>query len=68
MNIVQFTKRSQNFVELLGRSNFSFLQGASHPEEMVLQAQGLDYRGLALVDLNGLYGVVRGFQAIEFPC
>lgn len=56
-----------SFVELLGRSNFSFLQGASHPEEMVLRAQALGYRGLALCDLNGLYGVVRAFQAIEYP-
>lgn len=55
------------FVELLGRSNFSFLQGASHPEEMAQQAQALGYRGFALCDLNGLYGVVRGFQAIEYP-
>jgi len=55
------------YVELLGRSNFSFLQGASHPEEMALHAQALGYRGLALCDLNGLYGVVRGFQAIEYP-
>ncbi len=56
-----------DFVELLGRSNFSFLQGASHPEDMVLHAQALGYRGMALCDLNGLYGVVRGFQAIEYP-
>ena len=55
------------FVELLARSNFSFLQGASYPEEMVLQARALGYRGLALSDLNGLYGVVRAFQAIEYP-
>jgi len=55
------------FVELLARSNFSFLQGASHPEEMALQAKALGYKGLALCDLNGLYGVVRGFQAIEYP-
>lgn len=55
------------YVELLGRSNFSFLQGASHPEEMVLHAQELGYEGLALCDLNGLYGVARGFAAIEYP-
>lgn len=55
------------FTELLARSNFSFLQGASHPEEMVLHAQRFGYQGLALCDLNGLYGVVRGFQAIEYP-
>ncbi len=50
------------YVELLGRSYFSFLQGASSPEEMVLQAQELGYRGLALCDLNGLYGVVRAHR------
>ncbi|NJL26120.1 MAG: PHP domain-containing protein, partial [Calothrix sp. SM1_5_4] len=55
------------YVELLGRSNFSFLQGASHPEEMVLYARSLGYEGLALCDLNGLYGVVRAFQAIAYP-
>jgi DNA-directed DNA polymerase III PolC len=55
------------FVELLGKSNFSFLQGASHPEEMVLHAQSLGYQGLALCDRNGLYGVVRAWQAIEYP-
>lgn len=55
------------FVELLARSNFSFLQGASHPEEMVLMAKRLEYRGLAICDVNGLYGVVRGYQAAEKP-
>lgn len=34
---------------------------------MVLHAQALGYRGLAVCDLNGLYGVVRAFQAIEYP-
>ncbi len=53
----------QGFTELLGKSCFSFLLGASHPEEMVTQAKALGYQGLALCDVNGLYGVVRGFQA-----
>ncbi len=57
----------QGFVELLARSNFSFLQGASHPEEMVEQAAHLQYDGIALCDLNGLYGVARGFSAIHSP-
>jgi error-prone DNA polymerase len=55
------------FIELLGRSNFSFLQGASHPEEMVMQAKTIGYKGLAISDVNGLYGVVRGYQAAEKP-
>lgn len=67
MSVLRIQTSPLEFVELLGRSNFSFLQGASHPEEMVLHAQALGYRGLALCDLNGLYGVVRAFQAIEYP-
>lgn len=54
-----------DFVELLGRTNFSFLQGASHPDEMILQAKAFGYRGLAICDLNGLYGVVKGDEATE---
>ena len=55
------------YVELMAKSGFSFLQGASQPEELVAQAQDFGYRGLALCDVNGLYGVVRGFQAAERP-
>lgn len=61
------SRKTQGFVELLGRSNFSFLQGASHPEEMVQEAISYGYDGLALCDLNGLYGVVRGFQTAQSP-
>lgn len=57
----------RGYVELLGRSNFSFLQGASSPEEMVQQAIYFGYDGLGLCDLNGLYGVVRGYQAVHSP-
>jgi len=60
-------QHTPEFVELLARSHFSFLQAASHPDEMVLTAKQLGYRGLALVDVNGLYGVVRGYQAAEKP-
>ncbi len=54
-------------MELLGKSNFSFLEGASHPEEMILQAQRLGYKGFGLCDRNGVYGVARAFQAVEYP-
>jgi DNA polymerase-3 subunit alpha/error-prone DNA polymerase len=57
----------KGFVELLGRTNFSFLQGASFPEEMVQQASNLGYNGIAICDLNGLYGVARGYQTITSP-
>ncbi|MEK0417055.1 MAG: polymerase alpha subunit [Pseudomonadota bacterium] len=47
------------YAELQCRSNFSFLQGASHPEELVARAQELGYSALALTDECSLAGVVR---------
>jgi error-prone DNA polymerase len=49
------------FAELLGRSCFSFLRGASHPEELVERARELGHGAFGLCDLDGLYGVVRGW-------
>ena len=49
------------FAELLGRSCFSFLRGASHPEELVERAGQLGHAAFGLCDLDGLYGVVRGW-------
>jgi error-prone DNA polymerase len=51
------------FAELLARSSFSFLRGASHPEELVLRAKELELSALALVDRDGLYGSARAFTA-----
>ena len=51
------------FVELLGRSAFSFLKGASLPEEMVAAAEQQGLQGLALCDRGGTYGVVRAWAA-----
>jgi error-prone DNA polymerase len=47
------------FAELLGRSCFSFLEGASHPEELCARAAELGLEAIALCDRNGLYGSVR---------
>src|SRR5271168_2260217 len=51
------------YAELHALSNFSFLRGASHPEELVEQAKQLGYRGLALTDECTLAGVVRAHTA-----
>ena len=48
------------YVELQCRSNFSFLEGASHPDELVQRAAELGYAGLALTDRESIAGVVRG--------
>jgi error-prone DNA polymerase len=47
------------FAELLGRSCFSFLDGASHPEELIRRARALDLEAIALCDRDGLYGSAR---------
>jgi error-prone DNA polymerase len=47
------------YAELSCRSNFDFLVGASHPEELVERAHGLGYAALALTDECTLAGVVR---------
>jgi error-prone DNA polymerase len=51
------------YVELHCCSNFSFLRGASHPEELVEQAQELGYSALAITDEASLAGVVRAHRA-----
>lgn len=48
-----------HFVELGITSNFSFLRGASHGEELVLQALALGYDAMGIADHNTLSGVVR---------
>ena len=51
------------YVELQCKSNFSFLEGASHAHELVEQAAQLGYLGLAITDRNTLSGVVRAHTA-----
>jgi error-prone DNA polymerase len=51
------------YAELHALSNFSFLRGASQPEELIAQAKHLNYRGLALTDECSLAGVVRAHVA-----
>ncbi len=51
------------YVELHCKTNFSFLEGASHPDELVNQAAQLGYEGLAVTDRNSVAGVVRAHVA-----
>ncbi|WP_248304508.1 error-prone DNA polymerase [Breoghania sp. L-A4] len=59
-----------SYVEIGALSNFSFLRGASHPEELVARAASLGLGGLALCDRNSFAGVVRAHmtmrQVVEF--
>jgi error-prone DNA polymerase len=51
------------YAELHCHSNFSFLDGASHPEELAEEAARLGLEALALTDHDGMYGVVRFAEA-----
>ena len=53
------------YAELQVTSNFSFLCGASHPEELVDSAAKLGYRAMALADHNTLAGIVRAHMAAK---
>ncbi len=50
------------FAELGVTTNFSFLRGASHPEELVAQAHALGLAGIGIADRNTLAGVVRAYS------
>lgn len=54
-----------SYAELHCMSNYSFLRGASHPEELVCQAEALGYTALALTDECSVAGVVKAFSACK---
>ncbi len=59
------------FAELLATSSFSFLRGASHPEELVREAKRLGLGAIAVCDRDGMYGSVKAFtqaRASEQRC
>jgi error-prone DNA polymerase len=51
------------YAELHCHSNFSFLDGASHPRDLVMRAKELGMPTLALTDHDGLYGAVKFYNA-----
>ena len=55
--------RTTPYVELHSHSNFSFLDGGSHPYELAMRASELEMPALAITDRGGVYGAVRHLQA-----
>ena len=53
------------YIELVSTSNFSFLRGGSHPEELAVTASALGLRGFGLTDRNSFAGVVRAYVALR---
>ncbi|MEZ8038072.1 error-prone DNA polymerase [Vibrio sp. 1F263] len=56
---------SLQYSELFCQSNYSFLEGASHAEELVLQADFLRYKALAVTDECSVAGIVKVHSAIK---
>src|SRR3954454_20750138 len=59
----QVAETPVDYAELDVTTNFSFLRGASHPDEMVFTSALLGHRAMAVTDVNTLAGVVRAFEA-----
>ncbi|WBU53707.1 error-prone DNA polymerase [Paracoccus sp. SCSIO 75233] len=57
--------RSGGYAELCVTTNFTFLTGASHPEEFVTRAAELGLSAIAITDRNSLAGVVRAYSALK---
>ncbi|MGA0059302.1 MAG: error-prone DNA polymerase [Planctomycetota bacterium] len=52
-----------SYVPLWCKTNFSFLEGGSHPEELVVHAQASGVGALAITDRDGVQGIVRAYVA-----
>ena len=57
--------KNAEYTEFAVTTNFSFLDGASHPEELVATAAGLGLSGLGLADRNSVAGVVRAHACLK---
>jgi error-prone DNA polymerase len=65
LSMVFLLKWGMEYSELQVTSNFSFLRGASHPNELIDQAAEFGYRKIALTDRNTLAGIVRAYSAAK---
>jgi error-prone DNA polymerase len=65
LSMVSFPEISPRYAELQVTTNFSFLRGAAHPDELVVTAAALGHRAIAITDRNSLAGIVRAHHAAK---
>ncbi len=59
------TGQSMDYAELQVTTNFSFLRGAAHPDELVLTAAALGHQAIAITDRNSFAGIVRAHHGAK---
>ena len=64
-NLASSPVAGPGYAELQVTSNFSFLRGASHPDELVMTAAALGHQAIAITDRNSVAGLVRAHQAAK---
>jgi error-prone DNA polymerase len=65
MSMASFPERTPHYAELQVTTNFSFLRGAAHPDELVLTAAALGHQAIAITDHNSFAGIVRAHHAAK---
>src|SRR5438445_7750425 len=65
LSMASSPERASRYAELQVTSNFSFLRGAAHPDELVLTAAALGHRAIAITDRNSFAGIVRAHHAAK---
>jgi len=64
-DLMESRTQNQDYAELCVTTNFTFLTGASHPEELIVRAAELGLSAIAITDHNSLAGVVRAWNALK---
>src|SRR5215472_9950291 len=65
LSMASFPEPSPHYAELQVTTNFSFLRGAAHPDELVLTAAALGHQAIAITDHNSFAGIVRAHHAAK---
>src|SRR6266852_407333 len=65
LSMASSPERVLHYAELQVTTNFSFLRGAAHPDELVVTAAASGHRAIAITDRNSLAGIVRAHHAAK---